>query len=106
MARALVKEGVFQGCPDNATLELVRLDDERDARVKALIYETGLDVIGDRDDKLEDIAGEALRAVQHYPVRTVSDLIAKMEIEESEFEESVSLDIILSDLRRIASQTA
>jgi hypothetical protein len=82
--RALVKEGVFAGGADNATQELVRLADQRDSQTKALIYETGLDTIGEHDDKLGDLAGEALQAVQNYPVRTFADLIAKMEIEEAE----------------------
>jgi hypothetical protein len=82
----------------------VRLADQRDAQANALVHETGLDAIVERDDELGDIACVAEGAVEIYPVRSVADLIRKLEISEEQGYSEVLLDRPLADLRRIEAR--
>lgn len=106
LARALLGERVYDGSADNAYAELVRLADQRDAQVKDLRKSTGLDAALKRSDEMGDIAEAALTVVENYPVRSLADLITKLEISEGERFTEVPLDLLLDDLRRIAEVSA
>jgi hypothetical protein len=101
MARALAGEKVFEGGPDNATQELLRLADQREERIEALRQEMGLDEKLEHSDRLFNAAGDILTAVEDYPVRSLADLVRKLEISEAEGFPEVPLDRLLADLRRI-----
>jgi hypothetical protein len=51
------------------------------------------------------LAGDAQIAVEYYPVRSVTDLVRKLQVSEREGYSDVSLDVLLTDLRRIVKQT-
>jgi hypothetical protein len=104
MARSLAEGKVFEGGPDNASQELLRLADQRDAQIDALKHETGFHAAAEHAGKLLDNAGAALTAVEEYPVRSLGDLIRKLEVSEQEGFDEVSFDVLLADLRRIREQ--
>lgn len=83
--------------------ELTDADDRRIAEQQRLKEELNVDELKAQCIALWDAAGEALRAVESYPVRTLAELIRKVEmIEETGGEHAT--DALLADLRRIAGE--
>ncbi|NIJ16489.1 hypothetical protein [Sphingobium vermicomposti] len=62
-----------------------------------------MDALDREQDRLTDISCRAMRTVEHFPVTTVADLIAKVEFIQ-ETEGQVDNDEVLTDLRRIAGK--
>jgi hypothetical protein len=56
--------------------------------------------------RLRDITGEAMDAIEHYPVTTLADLLRKIELMRKDDMRDVDADRLLDDLRRIVSREA
>lgn len=96
--------GFFDVCE-----ELIAADDQREAERQRLRAVYNIGPLEDESERLADIRFQAEVAVEKYPVRSIPDLVAKLEfIRETQGEEDAEVGFkdMLADLHRIAGGNA
>lgn len=81
--------------------ELVRALDDRNAMLESLSEQWRASGLTDRSDALNEHWIEKAYAAIGYPVRTVADLLLKLDVARSLDDDTVSIEDLLCDLRRI-----
>lgn len=103
MARAVLRDLKPHQNDDFALCcrDLVEADDRRQVEAQRIKGEYRIDELEERYNQLLDASGEALEAVEAFPVRTVAELLRKSELIEDTGGEHLTL---LDDLRRIGGR--
>jgi hypothetical protein len=70
--------------PGSIAAELLAAINRREAAIAEIRRRHRIDEINRESDRLGEVGGHALRAVENYSVRSMSDLIRKLEISASE----------------------
>lgn len=83
--------------------ELRELVKHREAQKEAIGAKHGIDALLAEDDRLGELAYQALGAIEAFPAATVSDLLAKIDFIE-ETGGQLDMDMIRADLRRISGE--
>jgi hypothetical protein len=78
----------------------------RKAKIAAIHSRYKLAELEAEMERLSDITGEAMDAIEHYPVTTLADLLCKIELMRKDDLRDVDADRLLDDLRRIADREA
>jgi hypothetical protein len=81
--------------------ELVSAADRRDAEIAHLRDEAGLEAIERRSDELFALSDAPYDAVVEFPVRTIGELLRKVEYLRK-CEDALPDDVLVADLQRIA----
>lgn len=105
MAKKIVetaKPGHFRDY-ELAAAELVEAEGRREAQSKQLSRRYNVSALAEEDDRLGDIRDDLLTEIEEFPVATIADLIAKVEIIEETQGQIEPVDL-LADLRRIAGE--
>lgn len=85
----------------SAAAKLLDAINQREAALKEIGDRHRIDALNGESDRLGALAGDALMAVEEYPVRSLGDLIRKMELSDAEGYADADLATLLADLRRI-----
>ncbi|MBB4149799.1 hypothetical protein [Sphingobium scionense] len=85
--------------------ELRGLIEWREAEEVRARHRLNINSIAAESNRLSDASGDALYDVENFPVATIADLIAKVELIE-ETDGQVDIEVLLRDLRRLAGEAA
>lgn len=106
VAKTVMKEpALWDHSPEYqaACAELLKASCQREQEEARLRARYNIDALYDESVRLSDKSYEALRAVEEYPVETLTDLIAKIDFIK-ETGGTVDADELLGDLCRIAGE--
>lgn len=107
MARKILADRTIANAPDeyyDCLAELVEAADRRDAAVAKIVEaDPNVDAMARKSDDMANLSYDFVQAVAEYPVRTIADLVAKLEYVREILGDEIAISEILSDLRRIAS---
>jgi len=105
MARAIMKDATPGQYRDYevASAELLEAEDRRQSESNRLAARHNLSALSAENDRLGEIRDDLLGEVENFPVTSLADLIAKIEVIEETDGQIMPADL-MADLRRIAGR--